>query len=156
MNYDFYLLPLKETDDYSSVSERLDETGEPDPADFVSPVDVRLTADLLRGLDPRYEPFVFDYAEIARLMKISVDQARVQLALTEHVEMNGPDGLRPKLCQFLFYPHYVLVHYHSGTADEELWKYCSAICRNAGLSIFDDQEKKIYRLGENGEFARAI
>ena len=148
MNYDVYLLPLEATDNYASIIKRLDKTGEPDSDDFVATVDVRLSAYLLRKLDSRYEPFVFGYEEIARAMKISAAKGKAKSSLREHIEMNGPMSRRPRLAQFLFYRNYVLVHYHSGTTEEEMGKYCTAICRNAGLSIFDAQLETIYRLNE--------
>jgi hypothetical protein len=112
-------------------------------------IDVRAAAHVLRKLEPRYQPFDLDYVEIARLENIS---AQVAEAKYNYVEMDGPDDVTPPLAQFIFYANHVVVHWYSGTSEQDMFRFLKALCLYAGLSLFDPQDEKIYRLNSSGEF----
>jgi hypothetical protein len=149
MSFDLYLLPLNSADDADTVMQLFEqsETGEPDG--IQASVDVRTAGNVLRTLEPRYEPFDVDYAEIARSENISTEEAKAKYSYNE---MNGPEDAKPPLAQFIFYPNYVIVHWYSGTSEPDMFRYLKGICKYAQLSLFDPQDEKIYRLDSRGEF----
>jgi hypothetical protein len=149
MSFDLYLVPLKPTDDFEAAMatfERLESNGPNTSASS----DVRTAAELLRKLDPRYTPFALDHDEIARFEGISVADAKERY---NYVELNGPEDADEPLAQFTFHRDHIVVHWYSGTTEEEMFGYLKAISRQTGLSLVDPQAGKVYRLDANGEFA---
>jgi hypothetical protein len=150
MSFDLYLLPLKFWQGSRAAEkmlERLDSGGLAKP---IARIDVRTAAGVLRSMEPRYETFDIDYAEIARLERITPEEAKAKYA---YVELNGPEDVHPPLAQFIFHRDHVEVHWYDGTSEEEMFRYLAAIARQAGLSLFDPQAGKVYRLDRHGAFA---
>jgi hypothetical protein len=150
MSLDLYLLPLRfwqRSRAAEKLLERLDTDGS---TAQVARVDVRTAADVLRSMEPRYTPFDIDYGEIAKFEKITPEQAKTRYA---YVELNGPEDVHPPLAQFVFYRNHVVAHWYDGTSEQDMFRYLAAIARHAGLSLFDPQDGKVYRLKGRGDFA---
>jgi hypothetical protein len=144
MSFDLYLLPLKFWQGSAAVEKLLERSHS---GKQLTSIDVRSAAGVLGALEPRYTPFRLNYAEIARFAKISVDEAMAKYA---YVQLNGPEDA--DLAQFVFYRNHVEVHWYGGTSESDMFLYLGAIAKHAGLSLFDPQDGKVYRLNRNGEF----
>ena len=73
MSFGLYLLPLKLWHGVGSATkmlDRLNRLGFHESTRRIARVDARKAAELLRALEPRYEPFPFDYEKIAQSDKI--------------------------------------------------------------------------------------
>lgn len=149
MSVDLYLLPLKFWQGPKAAEKLLERLDNGESRKPLASVDVRTAADVLRKLEPRYEPFDIDYAEIARFEKISVEVAKAKYG---YVELNGPEDVHPPLAQFTFYRNHVVVHWYNGTNQAEMFRYLKAISKHTGLKLFDPQDRRVYRLGRHGEF----
>lgn len=150
MSFDLYLLPLKIWQGSRAAESLLERLDSGDSGKPLARVDVRTAADVLRSMEPRYTPFDIDYAEIAKFERITPDEARTKYA---YVELNGPKDVHPPLAQFTFHRNHVEVHWYSGTSEQEMLSYLAAIARHTGLSLFDPQDGKTYRLNWRGELA---
>ena len=148
MSFDLYLLPLQPTDGIEAAVELCERLGSGDSDPRAAAIDVRTAADVLLDLDPRCSLFALKYSEIARFENITIDEAKRRY---DYVELNGPeDG--PSLAQFVFYASHVVVHWYSGTSEEEMFRYLAAICRHTGQTLIDPQSGQIHRLGRDGNF----
>jgi hypothetical protein len=149
MSFDLYLLPLKFWQGPRAAAKLLDRLDGGRSDKQMASVDVRTCADLLRQLEPRYQSFDIDYAEIARFEKIPVEDAKAKYA---YVELNGPEDVHPPLAQFTFYRNHVAVHWYGGTSEEAMFRYLTAISKHTGLKLFDPQDGRVYRLNRHGVF----
>ena len=140
MSYDLHLLRPRPGESLEEAAMRDGEedsrTSPPDPQKEALK---RKVADALVAYDAKLEIFKFDYAEIARLQKISADQARQQF---RHIELNdeeagiqiilGDDGAGVSIPSW-----------HSGekaqSALRRMLAYAQIICRETGMQAYDPQ-----------------
>lgn len=121
----------------------MDEEGEQNPGapDLMKEQAKARLAAALMAANPLLASFPFDFQEIARLQKISPEQARLRF---RHLELNGPEngnGIQIMLFDgsaSLTVPYW----HHARAADavwEEIWSYLTILEREGGLSAFDPQ-----------------
>jgi len=105
----------------------------------------KITATLVEH-NPRLEPFQFDYAEIARSLKITEEQARREWT---HVELNPPEG--DLAIQITVFGDHVSINipywYRGSQADatfEQLGDYLRVVRRAVGFFVYDPQTDRIF------------
>jgi hypothetical protein len=145
MSTDLYLMRLRPDTDFDDAMAILDRMEEGAAGSTAG--DAREAAQTLMALDPRFRPFAMDYAAIAQYEGISEAEARRRY---DHVELDGPEELR--LAQFIFYRSHVVIHWYSGTSEEDMDSYLKALCDTWGFALIDPQGGEVYRLGPDGEF----
>lgn len=99
----------------------------------------RRAADALTAADPSLRPFVFDYAEIARIRRIPIEQARRD---HRHIELNDErSGLQILL--FDDSAAIAVAYWHRGAKAEDVFRRILAlvqiISRETGLVAYDPQ-----------------
>ena len=95
MSYDLYSFPTPAGQDVDAAFEALMEAEEAEerlPWSADQAVRAESLAASLCKLNPRFERFAFDYAEIARLQGVTEAGARAQW---RHIELNSPEGDNP-------------------------------------------------------------
>jgi hypothetical protein len=102
----------------------------------------------LRRVNIGLEPFIFDYAEIARLQSASEDEARRRW---RHIELNGPDDGNG--IQITLNDETVTVtvpYWHRGVAAdgvwEEIWRYLHVLCTEGRFDVYDPQLDRMLQL----------
>ena len=102
----------------------------------------------LRKVNPALEPFIFDYAEIARLQTTSEDEARRRW---RHIELNGPEDGNG--IQITLHDEAVAVtvpYWHRGVAADgvwaEIWRYLQVLCTEGRLDVYDPQLDRMLQL----------
>lgn len=102
----------------------------------------------LRKVNIRLEPFIFDYAEIARLQSTSEDEARQRW---RHIELNGPDDGNG--IQIALHDETVSVtvpYWHRGVAADgvwaEIWRYLHVLSNEGRFDVYDPQLDRILQL----------
>ena len=118
-------------------------------------------ADALIEFNPRLEPFKLDHAEIAKAMKISVEEAKAQW---NHIELNPPDGdLAIQLTIHWDHVSVEIPYWYTGArADrvfEQLSEYVRVIRKAAGFFAYDPQTDRAFdpeneQLGSHEEYDR--
>lgn len=150
MSYDLYLLrvppgadPLKAAEEI--FHEDVDEInpGTPNPQKEATK---RELAEQLQLINPSLEVFPFDYAEIAKLMQISEQEAQIQY---RHIELNALDGG----IQITLYDDtasLTMAYWHKGEKAGEVWReawqYLECLERHGGFSIYDPQLDRMLNL----------
>ena len=122
----------------------------PNPGAFSPAAEARKAhlTQALRSVNPALEPFAFDYAEIARFLNISEEDARLKW---RHIELNGPDGGNG--IQITLHDETATVtvpYWHHGIAAntvwEEIWTYLTVLKTDGGLDVYDPQLDRILDL----------
>lgn len=149
MSFDLYLLPLQHTDDFDAAMKLLDALNRKDP-NYAYELDARNAAQTVLQLDPRYQPFQKNFAEIAKYERITEQEARIR---HDSVELNGQAADGQPLAQFHFHRYHIIIHCYSGTTADELDQHVLALCAATGLAAVDPQEGVIWRLQEDGTLA---
>jgi hypothetical protein len=146
MSYDFHLFKRKAGED-PLVTARADSDAFPTtPPDPQKEALSRKVADALIAHNPELEVFQFDYDEIARHEKISVEQARLKY---RHLELNGSAENFGEIQITLFDDEasVTVPFWHEGdkAADtfREIWSYLEILSREAGYLIYDPQIDRV-------------
>lgn len=142
MSYDFRLIIRRAGEDPRVTAQRDSEELTATPLDPQKEALKRRVADALIAHNPKLEVFEFGYEAIARLEKISVEQARLKY---RHLEPNQSeddcDGIQITL--FDDEASVTVPYWHDGdqAADtfREIWSYLEIICRETGYLIYDPQ-----------------
>jgi hypothetical protein len=146
MSYDFRLFKQRVGEDPHFTAQRdLDEF----PTSALDPQKEALkrrVADALIAHNPKLEIFQFGHEEIAKLEKITVEQARLKY---RHLELNGPeeDGNGIQIMLFDDEASVTVPFWHEGDRAaetfREIWSYLEIISREAGYLIYDPQLDRI-------------
>jgi hypothetical protein len=146
MSYDFRLFKRKAGED-PLVTVHRDSDGLPTmPPDPQKEALKRRTADALIAHNPGLEVSQFNYEQIARSLKISVEEARLQF---RHLELNGreedSDGIQ--IILFDDEASVTVPFWHDGDKAEDtfrdIWGYLEIISREAGYLIYDPQIDRV-------------
>jgi len=119
-------------------------TGKPD--DAKSAEKKRKIVDALMEHNPRLELFQFDYAEIARSLKITEEQARLERT---NVDLNPTEG-DPAIQLSVFGDHVSIniPYWYTGAAAgvtfEQLSGYLRVIRAVAGFFVYDPQTDRVF------------
>lgn len=155
MSYDLHLFSPQAGVDLLACAVTSHEEAAEDVAD--GPLDTaaedrkrRLVVALRRAV-PHLEPFLFDYAEIAKLEGISEDMARRRF---RHVELNGPDdGGGVQVTLFDQHASITVPYWHTGERAvgvfREIWTCLATLEREAGLRTYDPQLEQVVRLEDD-------
>ena len=157
MSYDLYLFrvsagkdPLKEAE--AIFNEEVEEVnpGIPDPQKDATKLEL---AKQLQLINPSLEVFQFDYAAIAKTLKISEQEAQIQY---RHVELNAADGGNG--IQITLYDDtasLTIPFWHKGEKASEVWReawqYLECLERQGGLSTYDPQLDRMLNLAPDLE-----
>jgi hypothetical protein len=111
--------------------------------------------------NPRLEPFKFDHHEIARLMKITYEQAKAQW---NHIELNLPEGdLAIQLQIHWDHVSIEIPYWYTGVKADQVFEQLSAYLRvireAAGFFAYDPQTNRAFdprkeEFGEHSEYDR--
>lgn len=96
--------------------------------------------------NPRLVEFRLDHNEIARLQKITVEEAR---ARWNHIELNAPDGdLKVQLTVFWDHVDLSIPYWYTGAKADAVFKqlvgYLRVIRRVAGFFVYDPQTGRAF------------
>ena len=154
MSYDLHLVRIPPGADAQAVvdaSVAMDEEaqlnpGEPDPAKEETK---RRLAAALQAVNPLLTAFPFNYSELARLEKITEQEARRRF---RHVELNGPeDGNGIQITLFDDTVTITIPYWHHGykaqQAFREIWSYLEVLEGGGGLRSYDPQLERGLSLG---------
>jgi hypothetical protein len=141
MSYDFRLIRSKENEDtlVTVRSESFLPTTPPDPSKEALK---RRVADALIAHNQQLQVYKFDFDEIAKFEKISLDEARLKF---RHLELNGPEDERSGIQIKLFDDEasVTVPFWHEGEEAAEIFHeirtYLNIIRRETGYLIFDPQ-----------------
>ena len=147
MSYDLYCFkPSSSTpslEEAQAVIEAEEVLGQPE-VDSARETKRRI-ADALMQHNPRLQELDFNYAQIAKTMNISEEEARAQWT---HVELNPPEG--DSAIQITVFGDHVSIntpYWYSGPdADKvfrQLMNYLRVLKRTAGYFVFDPQKDRI-------------
>jgi hypothetical protein len=89
MSYDFRLFPARKDEDPLATARQEEEEFSITHFDPEREAIKREVASALIAINPAFEPFQFDYAEIAKFEGTSIDEASLK---HRHIELNGPDN----------------------------------------------------------------
>lgn len=145
MSYDLYCYKsqlgrpdLKEAQGALEVDE--DNEAEEDPKTKLK------IAKALINYDPQLEVFDFDFEEIAKFQKVSVDEAKEQF---NHIELNSPEGnLATQITIFNNSVSITIPYWYSGNKAEGVFKkvieYTRIIRQTTGYYVYDPQTENVY------------
>lgn len=154
MSYDFRLcLPQAGRSPEEIATADEEELGVTDPVPAKEERKRRISAALI-ARNPRLEPFAFGFDEIARLEKITVEEAKKKY---RHIELNGPleesNGIQITL--FDDEASVTVPYWHEGAAArrvfEEIWSYLEIIEREGGFFTYDPQIDRVLDLRRDFE-----
>ena len=121
----------------------------------------REIADALIRYNPRLEPFKIDHHEVAKMMKISYEQAQAQWS---HIELNPPDGdLATQLTVYWDHVSITIPYWYTGTKADEVFAQLSAYLRvihdATGFFVYDPQTDRAFdptkeEFGNHAEYDR--
>lgn len=121
----------------------------------------RKIANALLKYNPRLEPFKIDHNEVAKLMKITHEQAKAQW---NHIELNPPQGdLRIQLQIHWDHLSLTIPYWYTGAKADEVFEQLSAYLRvirdAAGFFAYDPQTNRAFdpqkeEFGEHREYDR--
>jgi hypothetical protein len=140
MSYDLHLVRPRPGQAIEEIAMADDEDGPPaGPPDPAKEAVKRHTADTLLAADPSLRPFVFDYAEIARIRGISLEQARRD---HRHIELNDDRaGIQIMLCDDSAYV--TVPYWHDGAKANDVFRRIlecvRIIARETGFVAYDPQ-----------------
>ena len=155
MSYDLHLfLPLTGTDLLECAVASQDEAAEESadgPLDTAVEDSKRRVVAALTSALPHFEPFPFDYAEIAKLQGTSEEIARSRF---RHVELNGPeDGGGIQITVVDRHASITVPYWHSGeralVVFREIWACLAILEREAGFRTYDPQVEQVIRLQDD-------
>jgi hypothetical protein len=165
MSYDIYCFrpssPTPSIEEAQAIVES-DEDSER-PEDESARETKQRVVEALKQHNPRLEQFEFDYAAIARRMKISEQEARER---RKHVELNPPEG-DPAIQITVSGKHVsISIPYWYTNAEAErvfrqLMDYLRVIKRAGGYWAFDPQKDRIFDpenedLGEHASYEKIV
>jgi hypothetical protein len=143
MSYDFYCYrPTSEQpDSQEALAAIQSEENQVYRNDSEAQAIKQKIAGALIAYNPRLEPFKFDYNEIARIMNLSVEQARAQW---NHIELNPPEGDLAIQAQIQWdHVSFEIPYWYTAVkADEvfgQLAAYARVVRRTAGFFAYDPQ-----------------
>lgn len=146
MSYDFVLLKPRDGEDPRVTAQEYSQEFPSTPLDAQKEALKRRVADALINHNPQLEVFEFGYDQIAKLEKISLEEARGKY---RHLELNGPedDGKGIQITLFDDEASVTVPFWHVGSKVEdifrEIWSYLKIIGREAGYVIYDPQIDRI-------------
>jgi hypothetical protein len=95
--------------------------------------------------NPKMTPFVFDYNEIAKYLKITAEEARSKF---QHIELNGPGGGNG--IQVILHDDYATItvpFWHQGSAAQEAFReifgYLRVLHEAGGYVTYDPQLERV-------------
>ena len=144
MSFDLILLEVSTDADAATVTERVAEldartlegTGHLERKQ-------RLAAAIM-SVEPRYQVGEKDYDAIAEFEQISMEEARRRY---DYVQLDGPSD--QKMAQIVIHGEHIVIHWYSGTDEDEMDSYLRVLCDETGYAVFDPQGSLILRLTEN-------
>ena len=147
MSYDFRLFRPKPGED-PIVTARCEADDFPDtPPDPEKEVLKRRIADALIAHNPRLEVFQVNFEEIARIRKMSVDEARLRF---RHLELNTPED-DPTGIQITLWDDDASVtvpYWHEGPEAANVFRVIFSqmeiICREAGYLVYDPHVDRVF------------
>ena len=154
MSYDFRLcLPQagRSREEIATAAE--EDLGITDPVPAKEERKQRISAALI-ARNPMLEPFAFGFDQIAKLEKISVEDAKKKY---RHIELNGPtegsNGIQITL--FDDEASVTVPYWHHGATArrvfEEIWTYLEIIEREGGFFTYDPQVERVLDLRKDFE-----
>lgn len=155
MSYDFRLcLPQAGRSREEIATADVEDAGITDPVP-AKEERKRCVASALTARNPTLEPFAFGFEEIAKLEKITVEEAQKKY---RHIELNGPDGSNGiQITLFDDEASVTVPYWHQGPAArkvfEEIWSYLEIIEREGGLFTYDPQIELVLDLKKDFEAA---
>ena len=118
-------------------------------------------ADALIKYNPRLEPFKIDHNEVAKLMKISYEEAQAQW---NHIELNPPKGdLATQLTVHWDHVSITIPYWYTGTKADQVFAQVSGYLRTiydaAGFFVYDPQTDRAFdptkeEFGNHAEYDR--
>lgn len=146
MSYDIYLYKSKSgRPDLGEANACLDDSENRNSDSGLKDLKKQILKALL-DFNPRLEVFKFDYAEIARHQKISVEEAKRQF---NYIEINTPD--EDLATQITIYDNNVALtipFWYSGDKAQDLFKtvdqYLKIIHKASGYFVYDPQTESVY------------
>jgi hypothetical protein len=155
MSYDLHLFRADSQSDSllaAKASIELEETDlNPGPIDPAAEAAKAHLSAALEGSNPALEKFVFDYAQIAQLQKVTEAEARRQW---RHIELNGPENGNG--IQITLYDRTASVtvpYWHRGEAAQaawsEIWSYLQVLHRHADFLTYDPQLDRVLDLDQD-------
>ena len=160
MSYDLYLLRVSPGQDPFEAAEALFNEdveeinpGMPDPQKDATKKEL---AKQLQLINPALEAFPFDYAEIAKLMKITEEEARTQY---RHIELNAEDdGNGIQITLYDDTATLTIPYWHKAEKARavwrEAWQYLDCLERQGGLSTYDPQLGRMLNLASDMDEVR--
>lgn len=141
MSYDIYLYKSKSGQpDVDEANDILDELESGQTVQDSEDLKQKICKALIE-VNPRLSPFVFDYHDIARLQKISVEEARQKF---NHIELNTPED--DIATQIIIYDNCVTLtipYWYSGDKATNLFDtinhYLKIIHKTSGFFVYDPQ-----------------
>ena len=120
-----------------------------DSSEFVVNTEVKVKNEIVKALlthDSRLEVFKLDYEEIARLQKISIEEARKTF---DYVELNRPEeDLARQITVFNESVTIIVPYWYTGNNAKEVFEqvneYTKVIGRVAGMYVYDPQVDRAY------------
>jgi hypothetical protein len=152
MSYDIKLFMPKENEEPIVTARRDIEMEEP-PMSKPDPDKEALkkkVASALMKANPRLEKFSFDYREIARFKKITIEEAKSKY---RNIELNEPEG--GNCVQIELYDNQAFItvpYFHKNQKAEivfkDIWNYMKIIQRETGFVAYDPQADMILDLSQ--------
>lgn len=145
MSYDLYLVHVPPDISAEAVGEIALAVAEgelpSEPLDSISADTRDRVVAALRASNPNLHPFVFDFADIAKLQEISESEARLRF---QHVELNGPDdGNGIQITVYGTWASVTVPYWHQGPRAEivwdEIWGYLRILSSVGGFQAYDPQ-----------------
>jgi len=153
MSYDINLVrvpPGADPEAVADASVAMDEEAQLNPGEPDSTKEQikRRLAAALQTVNPLLTAFPFDYSDLARLEKITEQEARRRF---RHIELNGPDdGNGIQITLFDDTATITIPYWHHGQkaqqALQEIWSYLEIFERDAGFRAYDPQLEHILSL----------
>ena len=146
MSYDFILFKRRAGEDPRVTAKRDSAEFAGTPPDPQKEALKRRVADALIARNPKLEIFEFDYDRIAKLHKITVDEARL---MYRYLELNEPEDETNGIQITLFDDEasVTVPFWHEDEEAEgvfrEIWSYLEIISREAGYLIYDPQTDRV-------------
>jgi len=153
MSYDINLVRIPRGADPQTIVDAsivMDEDaelnpGEPDPAKEQTK---RRLAAALQAINPVLQAFPFDYSDLARIQKVTEEEARRRF---RHIELNGPqdgNGIQITLLDdtaTITVPYWHQVE-RAQQAWREIWSYLEVMEGEGGFHAYDPQLERVLSL----------
>jgi hypothetical protein len=160
VSYDLYLLRVPPGEDPLEAAEAIfnEDVEEINPGmpDAQKEATKRELANALQLINPSMEVFQFDYAKIAKSLKISEQEAQTEY---RHLELNSPeDGNGIQITLYDDTASLTIPYWHQGEKANEVWReawqYLECLERHGEFSTYDPQLDRILNLASDFDEVR--